>query len=159
MIGQAKVRTCLWFDDQALPAVEFYVSLLPRSRIDRIGHYPDGQDMAEPGKVLLVEFTLAGTAYQAINGGPHFTLDEAVSISVTTDDQAETDRLWQALTADGGAESQCGWLKDRFGLSWQIVPKRSVELLTGPHAATVWPALMQMKKIDIAVLEAAVEGA
>lgn len=150
-----KVRTCLWFDDKALPAAEFYCSLLPDSRIDNVGRYPDGQDMMEPGKVLMVEFTLGGTPYQGLNGGPHFTLDEAVSISVSTEDQAETDRLWSALIADGGAESQCGWLKDRFGLSWQIVPKRSVELLTGPQAAKVWPALMQMRKIDIAALEAA----
>ncbi len=81
MTAQAKIRTCLWFDDQALPVAEFYVSLLPDSQIDRIGYYPDGRDMAEPGKVLLVEFTLAGTAYQALNGGSHFALDEAVSIS------------------------------------------------------------------------------
>ena len=150
-----KVRTCLWFDDQALPAAEFYCALISDSRIDQVGRYPEGQDMAEPGKVLMVEFTLAGTPYQALNGGPHFKLDEAVSISVSTEDQAETDRLWSALIADGGAESQCGWLKDRFGLSWQIVPKRSVELLSGPKAAQVWPALMQMRKIDIAALEEA----
>jgi predicted 3-demethylubiquinone-9 3-methyltransferase (glyoxalase superfamily) len=115
MSDTPKVRTCLWFDDQALPAAEFYCDLLPDSRIDHVGHYPEGQDMAEPGKVLMVEFTLAGTPYQALNGGPHFTLDEAVSVSISTDDQAETDRLWAVLTADGGAESQCGWLKDRFG--------------------------------------------
>ncbi len=150
-----KVKTCLWFEDQALPAAEFYCSLIPDSRIDNVGRYPEGNGMAEPGKVLIVEFTLAGTPYQGLNGGPHFKLDEAVSISVSTQDQAETDRLWDALTADGGEESQCGWLKDRFGLSWQIVPKRSVELLSGPKAAQVWPALMQMRKIDIAALEAA----
>jgi predicted 3-demethylubiquinone-9 3-methyltransferase (glyoxalase superfamily) len=155
MADKSKVRTCLWFDDKALPAAEFYCTLLPESRIERVGYYPDGQEMATPGKVLLVEFTLAGTPYQALNGGPHFALDEAVSISVSTEDQDETDRLWEVLTANGGAESQCGWLKDRFGLSWQIVPKRSVDLLTGPQAAKVWPALMQMKKIDIAALEAA----
>jgi predicted 3-demethylubiquinone-9 3-methyltransferase (glyoxalase superfamily) len=155
MNANPKVRTCLWFDDQALQAAEFYCSLIPDSRIDQVGRYPEGQDMSEPGKVLMVEFTLTGTPYQALNGGPHFKLDEAVSISVSTQDQAETDRLWDALTADGGAESQCGWLKDRFGLSWQIVPKRSVELITGPQAAKVWPALMQMKKIDIVALEAA----
>lgn len=153
--GFPKVKTCLWFDDQALPAAEFYCSLIPDSRIDNVGRYPEGNGMAEPGKVLIVEFTLAGTPYQGLNGGPHFMLDEAVSISVSTQDQAETDRLWDALTADGGEESQCGWLKDRFGLSWQIVPKRSVELLSGPKAAQVWPALMQMRKIDIAALEAA----
>jgi predicted 3-demethylubiquinone-9 3-methyltransferase (glyoxalase superfamily) len=154
-----KVRTCLWYDDAALPAAEFYCGLLPDSRIDDVGRYPEGQDMSEPGKVLMVEFTLAGTPYQALNGGPHFTLDEAVSISVSTEDQAETDRLWASLTADGGAESRCGWLKDRFGLSWQIVPRRSTELLNGPQASKVWPALMQMTKIDIAALEAAAETA
>lgn len=150
-----KVRTCLWFDDNALEAAEFYCALLPDSRIEHIGYYCEGQEMAEPGRVLMVEFLIAGTPYQALNGGPHFSLNEAVSISVGTEDQAETDRLWEALTADGGAESQCGWLKDRFGLSWQIVPKRLVELVSGPDAAKVWPALMQMTKIDIAALESA----
>ena len=156
----AKVRTCLWFDDQALPAAEFYCTLLPDSRIDHVGYAPEGQDreMNEPGTVLTVDFTLAGTPFQALNGGPHFTLDEAVSIAVAAEDQAETDRLWQALVADGGAEGGCGWLKDRFGLSWQIVPKRATELLSGPRAAKAWPALMQMKKIDIAALEAAAGG-
>ena len=158
MTESPKVRTCLWFDDNALAAARFYCALLPESRIRNIERQPEGQDMAEPGKVLLVEFTLAGTPYQAINGGPHFKLDEAVSISVVTEDQAETDRLWEALTAGGGAESQCGWLKDRFGLSWQIVPKRSMELMYGPKAAQVWPALMRMKKIDIAALEAAADA-
>ena len=157
MAHEPKVSTCLWFDNQGLEAAEFYVSLLPDSRIERVSHYPEGQDMHEPGAVLIVEFTLAGTPYQALNGGPHFTLDEAASISFLTDDQAETDRLWAVLTSDGGMESQCGWLKDRFGLSWQIVPKRSIELLRGPKAAQVWPALMQMKKIDVAALEAAAQ--
>ncbi len=155
----AKVRTCLWFDDQALPAAEFYCALLPDSRIDQVGYASEGQETTEPGKVLSVDFTLAGAPFQALNGGPHFTLDEAVSISVLTEDQTETDRLWEALIADGGAESRCGWLKDRFGLFWQIVPKRSIELLNGPTAAQVWPALMQMQKIDVAALEAAAEGA
>ena len=155
MTESPKVRTCLWFDDNALPAARFYCTLLPGSQVHNVERYSGGQDMAESGKVLLVDFTLAGTPYQAINGGPHFKLDEAVSISVVTEDQAETDRLWNALTAGGGAESQCGWLKDRFGLSWQIVPKRSIELMYGPNAARVWPALMQMTKIDIGALETA----
>ena len=154
----ARVRTCLWFHDQALPAAEFYCALLPDSRVEHVGYASEGQRTTEPGTVLTVEFSLAGSPFQAINGGPRFTLDEAVSIAVLTEDQAETDRLWEALTADGGAESQCGWLKDRFGLSWQITPKRAVELLNGPSAASVWPALMQMKRIEIAVLEAAAEG-
>ncbi len=152
------VGTCLWFDDQALPAAEFYCALLPGSRIERIGRYPEGQDMGEPGTVLAVEFRLAGTPYTALNAGPHFTLDEAVSITVTTENLAETDRLWDALVADGGAESQCGWLKDRFGLSWQVVPKRAVDLLNGPMASRVWPALLKMRKIDLAALEAAADG-
>lgn len=157
MTNEHKVRTCLWFNDQALQAAEFYCSLLPDSRIEGVEYYPEGQDMDSAGTVLVVEFILAGTPYQALNGGPHFTLDEAVSISVTTEDQTETDRLWSALVADGGAESQCGWLRDRFGLSWQIVPKRSVELLRGSQAEKAWVALMQMKKIDIATLDAAAE--
>ena len=155
----AKVRTCLWFDDRALAAAEFYCALLPDSRIDHVEYSAEGQPMTTPGMVLAVDFTLAGAPFQALNGGPHFTLDEAVSIAVLTEDQAETDRLWAALVADGGAESQCGWLKDRFGLSWQIEPRRALELLNGPQAAKVWPAFMQMKKIDIAALEAAAEGA
>lgn len=155
MMQDPKVRTCLWFDDNALAAAEFYCSLLPNSRIDHVQRYPEGHRMGEPGTVITVDFTLAGTPYQALNGGPHFAFDEAVSVSVATEDQAETDRLWEALIADGGAESQCGCLKDRFGLSWQIVPKRSVELMYGPKAAKVWSVLMQMKKIDIAALEVA----
>ena len=151
------VSTCLWFDDQALPAAEFYCSLLPESRIDRIRHTPEVEGMGEPGSVLVVDFTLAGTPYMALNGGSLFTLDESVSISVTTESQAETDRLWAALIAGGGAESRCGWLEDRFGLSWQITPKRAVELLNGPKAARVWPALMQMRKVDVAALEAAAD--
>jgi predicted 3-demethylubiquinone-9 3-methyltransferase (glyoxalase superfamily) len=110
----------------------------------------------------MVEFTLAGTPYQALNGGPHFTLDEAASISVSTEDQAETDRLWAALIADGGAESQCGWLKDRFGLSWQIVPTRLGELMQDPDpekAGRVQQAMLGMRKLDIAALEAAHRGA
>lgn len=143
-----KVATCFWYDDNAQEAAEFYVSLLPDSRIDRIANTPDG-------RVLVVEFTLAGTSYQALNGGSHFKLDEAASISVLTEDQAETDQLWETLTANGGTPSQCGWLKDRFGLSWQIVPRRAAELVSGPDAAKVFPVLMGMGKIDLAALEAA----
>lgn len=154
-MNRPRVSTCFWFNDQALEAAEFYVSLLPDSRIDHVSGYVEGQDMAPAGQVLLVEFTLAGTPYQALNGGPHFTLSEAASISVLTEDQAETDRLWAALTAGGGSPSQCGWLKDRFGLSWQIVPRRAAELMQGTQAARVWPVLMTMQKIDVATLEAA----
>ena len=152
---EPRVSTCLWFKDQALPAAELYCALLPESRIERIRYNPEVQGMGEPGSVLVVDFTLAGTPYMALNGGPHFTLDEAVSIAVITKDQDETDRLWEALIEGGGAESRCGWLKDRFGLSWQITPTRAVELLNGPTAARVWPSLLQMRKIDIAALESA----
>lgn len=158
MTDDVKVRTCLWFDGTALLAAEFYCSLLAGSRVERVERYPEGNAMVEPGTVAGVDFTLAGAPYQAINGGGHFRLTEAVSITVATEDQAETDRLWAALTAEGGTESQCGWLKDRFGLSWQIVPRRATALMYGPHAAQVWPALLQMKKIDVAALEAAAEG-
>ena len=152
-----RVRTCLWFDRGALPAAEFYCSLLADSRIERVDRYPEGHEIGEPGTVLSVDFTLAGTPYLAINGGTRFTLDEAVSILVATDDQAETDRLWGALI-DGGAESRSGWLTDRFGLSWQIVPKRALELMRGPQSGPVWAALLPMRKIDIAALEAAAKA-
>ncbi|MDO5529320.1 MAG: VOC family protein [Paracoccus sp. (in: a-proteobacteria)] len=142
------IATCLWFDDQALEAARLYVSLIENSEITRITNRPEGG-------VLLVEFTLGGVPYQALNGGDYFKLSEAVSISVATPDQAETDRLWAALTADGGEGSQCGWLRDRFGLSWQIVPRRAAELLAGPNAARAYEALMGMGKIELAALEEA----
>lgn len=151
----AKVRTCLWMNNQGEAAATFYVSLIANSRIHAISRYPDGSEHGAPGSAMTVDFTLGGTPYQILNGGPMFPLSEAVSISVTTVDQEETDRLWTALIADGGNESQCGWLKDRFGLSWQIVPAPAMALMSGPNASKVWPALMQMKKIDIAVLERA----
>lgn len=147
-----KVATCLWFDDQGLEAAQLYTGLIPDSRITSTF-----QPQAE-GPPLLVEFTLAGTPYQALNGGPHFSHSEAASIAVTTDDQQETDRLWNALISDGGSESQCGWLKDRFGVSWQIVPHRLMEMLTDPdrEAATrAQEAMLKMHKLDIATLEAA----
>ena len=148
-----KVRTCLWYADQALQAAEFHCLIIPDSRIENIMRHPEESD--PDGKVLIVEFLLAGTPYQALNGGYQFTLNEAVSVCVMTEDPDETDFLWEALTADGGSESMCGWLKDRFGLSWQIVPKRLAELTAGPNSSRVWPALMQMRKIEIAELEAA----
>ena len=155
---RSKVRTCLWFNDQALPAAEFYCRLLPESGVEHVERHPEGHEMGIPGSVASVEFRLGTAPYLAINGGPHFTLNEAASIFVSTKDQAETDRLWRALTTGGGAESQCGWLKDRYGLSWQIVPHRAQQLMYGPKAARVWKALMEMKKIDLATLEAAAAG-
>ncbi len=155
-----KVRTCLWYDSQGFEAAEFYCSLLPDSMIEHVDRNADFSDgpLPEPEKVLVVEFVLAGAPYMALNGGPMYTHNPAVSISVLTEDQEETDRLWAALTRGGGAESMCGWLKDRFGVSWQITPKRLIELTRGPRAKEVYAAMMKMKKIDIAGLENAAES-
>lgn len=156
----AKVRTCLWFESQAVEAASFYVSLLPDSRIDGSAAFEHMLTGEEEG-VTVVEFTLAGTPYQAMNAGPHHPFNDAMSIVVMTDDQGETDRLWAALTADGGAPVQCGWLKDRFGVSWQIVPRRITELIGSGEKAGVHrllQAMMPMQKIDIAALEHAYAG-
>ncbi len=119
MLAKQRLTTCLWFDGQAEEAARFYVSLLPDSRIDAINRAPGDYPAGQAGKVLLVEFTLAGQKFQALNGGPQFQFTEAISMSVSCADQAEVDRLWSALTADGGKPAQCGWLKDRYGLSWR----------------------------------------
>jgi predicted 3-demethylubiquinone-9 3-methyltransferase (glyoxalase superfamily) len=138
-----------------MEAAEFYVTLLPESFIES-SYTPPGK--AEP---LHLEFTLAGAPYQIINGGPHFKLSPAASISVLMEDQAETDRLWSALLANGGEESQCGWLADRYGLSWQIVPKALMSAVTTKDAAAAErarQAMYKMRKIDIAAIEAAFNG-
>ena len=160
MTTRKRVSTCLWFDRQAEEAVTFYTSLLPNSRITSLSRYGEGAPLPA-GTALTVNFELDGTEYMALNGGPVFTLNEAVSIVVSCDDQAEIDRLWSALTSDGGRESRCGWLKDRFGLSWQIVPKRLGELMSSDNSAgkgRVFGAFMKMSKFDIAALEAAFNG-
>ena len=148
----SKVRTCLWFDSEGEAAAQLYVSLIPGSSIDSVFR-------PEPGKPpSMVNFTLAGVPYQILNGGPGHPQTTAASISVQTDDQAETDKIWDALVANGGSPVQCGWLKDRFGLSWQIVPRRLPELLGDPDrakSARAMQAMMKMVKIDIAALEAA----
>ena len=155
MVGlQAKARTCWWFDSKGREAAEFYVSLLPDSQIDQ-------EFSAHDEDPLVVEFTLAGAPMMILNGGPMFKPTEAASISILTEYQDETDILWQRLTDDGGEESQCAWLKDRYGVSWQIVPKRLVELINHDDAEAAGRArnaMLQMKKIDIAALEAAFEG-
>src|SRR5215208_3039069 len=150
-----KVSTCLWFDGQAEEAANFYVSLIPGSNVETV-FCPD-----QSGPVLLVVFTLGGTPFQALNGGPKFKHSEAASISVSTRDQEETDRLWNALIANGGSESRCGWLKDRFGVSWQIVPEALPRLLTSPDrvaANRAMQAMLDMVKINIAGVEAAYYG-
>jgi predicted 3-demethylubiquinone-9 3-methyltransferase (glyoxalase superfamily) len=158
----ASLSTCLWFDKQAEEAANFYVSLLPNSRIDNVNRSPADYPNGKAGDVLVVEFTLDGRPFMALNGGPNFTFDEAVSMVVTTDGQAETDRYWETLLADGGQPSQCGWLKDRFGLSWQVTPKQLPKLLGDPdpaRAKRAMEAMMDMVKIDIAALERAADAA
>lgn len=155
MSVKPKVRTCLWFDGNGHEAAEFYVSLLPDSRVESA--FTPAQD----GPPLVVEFTLAGAPYMVLNGGPMFQPSPAASISVLTKDQAETDRLWDALTADGGSESMCAWLTDRYGISWQIVPEALPALLSAEDKAAAGrarEAMLQMRKIDIAALEAAFHG-
>ncbi|ROR67393.1 VOC family protein [Agrococcus jenensis] len=154
------VSTCIWFDGNIEEAARFYVSLVPGSEVGSISRYPEGSEFpgGTPGEALTLDFTLAGVPYQLLNGGPEFPLTEAVSIALIVDDQDEVDRVWDALIADGGQESQCGWCKDRFGLSWQVVPRRFVELMSGPSAGAVSGALMRMRKIDVAELEAAAAG-
>lgn len=154
-----KIIPCLWFDGDAEAATAFYVSLLPDSRITAVNRSPVDTPSGPEGSVLTVQFVLAGHQYLALNGGPNFRFTEALSFMVMTEDQAETDRLWDALLADGGSEKACGWLKDRWGLSWQITPRRLMELTTDPNPArakAAMRAMMGMIKIDIAALDRAV---
>jgi predicted 3-demethylubiquinone-9 3-methyltransferase (glyoxalase superfamily) len=154
------MTTCLWFDDQAKEAADYYSRIFPNSRITDVEYY--GEAGPRPaGSVLTVSFELDGRPFIALNGGPEFTFDEAVSIQVHCGDQEEVDYYWNALTADGGQESQCGWLKDRFGFSWQIVPNRLTELLKDPDAGRArraMTAMLQMRRIVIADLESAADA-
>lgn len=157
----SKITPYLWFDGAAEEAARFYVTLLPDSRVDRIVRAPSDNPSTPEDQVLLVEFTLAGMTFAAMNGGPLFRFTEAVSFQIETEDQAETDRLSDALIADGGAQSDCGWLKDRWGLSWQITPKRLMELVASPDrevAKRAFDAMMRMQRIDIAAIEKAAAG-
>lgn len=157
----SKITPCIWYGGAAEDAANFYVALLPGSRIDRVIKSPIDTPSGAAGQVLFVEFTLADQAFMGLNGGPMFPQTEAVSFIIETEDQAETDRLWDALIADGGTPSQCGWLKDRWGVSWQITPRRLNELMreTDPERARrAMTAMMTMTKIDIAALERAADG-
>lgn len=157
----SKVSPCLWFMDEAETAAEFYVSLLSDSRIVRIQRNVGDGPAGKAGSVLVVEFTLAGQRFLALNGGVRFDYTHAVSFVIDCADQAEVDRLWDALSADGGAPGQCGWIKDRYGLSWQIVPRALPQLLGDPDRAKaqrVMQAMLQMGKIDIAGLRRAYDG-
>ncbi|HEX9948471.1 MAG TPA: VOC family protein [Allosphingosinicella sp.] len=156
-----KITPCLWFNHDAEEAANLYVSLLPDSRIDDIVRSPADNPSMKEGGVLVVEFTLAGRKYTGLNGGPAFPFTEAVSFMIRCEDQAEVDRLWDALLADGGQPSQCGWLKDRFGLSWQICPQEMLEMLASDDrdaARRAMEAMMTMSKLDLAQLRRAFEG-
>jgi predicted 3-demethylubiquinone-9 3-methyltransferase (glyoxalase superfamily) len=157
----SKISPCLWFDGEAEEAANNYVSLLPDSRIERVQRNVIDAPAGKAGTVLIVEFTLAGQRFLALNGGTRFEYTHAVSFKIDCADQAEVDRLWAAL-ADGGKVEQCGWLKDRYGVSWQIVPTVAIEMLADPDAvkaARVMQAVLGMVKIDIAALRRAYDGA
>jgi predicted 3-demethylubiquinone-9 3-methyltransferase (glyoxalase superfamily) len=151
-----KVTPCLWFDTEAEEAAQFYTSVFPNSKMGEITHYGSAGPREE-GMVLTVEFELEGQEFVALNGGPDFKFNEAVSFQVLCEDQDEVDKYWTTL-ADGGEEGPCGWLKDRFGLSWQIVPKRLYELLNDPDrekSQRAMAAMLEMKKIEVEELERA----
>lgn len=150
----------LWFDAQAEEAARFYCSVFPDSRIVGLTRYPEGAPVPA-GEVMTVEFELSGKRFVGINGGPRFPFTEAVSFQISCEDQAEVDAFWERLLADGGEESQCGWLKDRFGLSWQVVPVGMDEVLSDPDPARTqraMQAMLGMRKLDVAALEAAADG-
>ena len=156
-----KIIPCLWYNYDAEEAANFYVTLLPDSEIQNVARSPADTPSNKAGDVLVVEFTLAGRPYIGLNGGPLFRFSEAVSFQIRTEDQAETDRLWDAIISNGGEESMCGWCKDRWGLSWQITPKRLLELNSDPdpdRARRAMEAMLKMRKIDIAAVERAADG-
>jgi predicted 3-demethylubiquinone-9 3-methyltransferase (glyoxalase superfamily) len=156
-----KVATCLWFDGQAEEAARLYTSLVPDSRIDTVNRAAADNPSTQKGDVLTVEFTVGGHDLIALNGGPDFQFNEAISLSVLCEDQAEVDRLWNAILANGGTEEKCGWIRDRWGLSWQIVPNAMMRYLGGSDRAgaqRAMQAMMGMVKLDIEGLKRAYEG-
>lgn len=155
------IAPCLWFDGNAEDAAQLYTSLFPDSRVDKVHRSPADNPSTPEGAVLTVEFTLAGRPFIGLNGGPEFSFTEAVSFSIDCKDQEEVDRYWDALIEGGGEPSQCGWLKDRFGVSWQVIPRQLPELLNAPDrdgARRAMEAMLQMSKIDVAKLKEAYEG-
>jgi len=157
----SKNTICLWYDRAALDAAKFYAATFPDSSVDAIHHSPGDYPSGKQGDVLTVEFTVMGIPCIGLNGGPAFQHDEAFSFQVATDDQAETDRLWNAIIDNGGQASACGWCKDRWAVSWQITPRVLIAAVTNPDrkaAKRAFDAMMEMSKIDIATIEAALRG-
>jgi predicted 3-demethylubiquinone-9 3-methyltransferase (glyoxalase superfamily) len=152
-----KNTICLWYDKDALEAADFYAKTFPDSKVTAVHKAPSDYPGGKKGDVLTVEFTVAGIPCLGLNGGPTFQHNEAFSFQVATDDQEETDRYWNAIVGNGGKESQCGWCKDRWGLSWQITPRALIDALAagGDEAKRAFEAMMPMQKIDIARIEAA----
>jgi predicted 3-demethylubiquinone-9 3-methyltransferase (glyoxalase superfamily) len=159
-MAQQKIVPNLWFDTQAEEAAQYYIDVFGSGRVLSVARYPEGSP-GTAGQVMSVEFEVAGMRFVGINGGPQFTFTEAVSFQVDCADQAEVDRFWDRLVGDGGEESQCGWLKDRYGLSWQIVPAGMDELFSDPdpgRAQRAMQAMLGMRKLDVAALRAAADG-
>lgn len=156
----AKNTICLWYDQDAEAAARFYAQTFPDSAVTAVYRAPSDYPSGEAGDVLTVEFTVCGVPCLGLNGGPVFRHSEAFSFQIATDDQAETDRYWHAIVGNGGAESECGWCKDRWGLSWQITPRVLTEALAqgGDVARRAFEAMMTMRKIDVAQIDAAVRG-
>ena len=161
MTETIKIAPCLWFNKNAEEAARFYAATFPNSRVTAVHKSPADYPGGNAGEVLTVEFTVLGQPFVGLNGGPQFSFDEAVSFQVFTDTQEETDRYWNAIVGNGGQESMCSWCKDKFGLSWQIAPRALIAAITDPDTAAAkraMDAMMKMKKIDIATIEAARAG-
>ncbi|MBS1833263.1 MAG: VOC family protein [Acidobacteria bacterium] len=157
----SKIKTCLWFDKNAEEAANFYASVFPDSKVGKVQRSPTDYPSGKAGDVLTVEFTVLGQSFLGLNGGPQFQFSEAISFQVFTDTQEETDRYWNAIVSNGGQESMCSWCKDKFGLSWQIVPRALMAAMADPDPAAAkraMQAMMTMRKIDIAAIEAARRG-
>jgi len=156
-----KAANCIWYDSGAEEAAKFYASIFPDSSVGAVHRAPGDNPSTEEGAVLTVEFTVCGLPCLGLNGGPHFKPSEAFSIMVYTDDQEETDRFWNAIVGNGGQESMCGWCKDKWGVSWQITPRRLLELTTDrdtERARRAMASMMTMRKIDIATIEQAADA-